>query len=83
MNELQAVKSYLNTRIECLEREQGEHTFNEKQLNELRDMRRFVDGLGCCCKKDNAPSMGELLAMLDVLDKAEEKLKKQCDCDKD
>lgn len=83
MNELQAVKSYLNTRIECLEREQGKHTFNEKQLNELCDMRRFVDGLGYCYKKDNAPSMGELLAMLDVLDKAEEKFKKQCDCDKD
>lgn len=83
MNELQVVKSYLNTRIECLEREQGKHTFNEKQLNELRDMRRFVDGLGGCCKKDNAISMGELLAMLDVLDKAEDTLKKQCDCDKD
>lgn len=77
MNELQAVKSYLDTRIECLKREQGQHNWNEKIINELLAVRKFIDGLGCGCKKADAPNIGELLAMLEVLNKAEEKFKEK------
>lgn len=80
MNELQAVKSYVNTRINALEREQGQRNWNEKVLNELYDVRDFLNGFEC---DDSMLSMDDCLAMLSVLDKAEDTFKKQCDCDKD
>lgn len=84
MTELSAIKSYLKVRINALEREQAKHNWNDRVLKELYDIRAFVDGLDVEeTKVVEVPSIEECLEIFGALNKVDDHIKKQCNCDKD
>lgn len=89
MTELSAIKSYLKVRINALEREQAKHNWNDRVLKELYDIREFVNSFDVDeVKVEDVPSIEDFTknfekVLLEVLNEADDHIKKQCNCDKD
>lgn len=84
MTELSAIKSYLKVRINALEREQAKHNWNDRVLKELYDIREFINGFDVEEEKlGDVPSIEECLEILGALNKVDDHIKQQCNCDKD